>query len=824
MNASLVKRRYTEDFNMDTTLRLADMLLFQLTAAGYNFGPEIMGHITLTRGMLAATHGHGPSTIDVYAHAGLVFMGAGLPNKALELGELALSLVDRSTSYEARARAHFIHLAHIHFWMKDFSSILPRFQRGIEFATRSGSQFLVFWGEGVAAELSAFAGIPLHLQHMRIQQGLDNLHTVYQRTDNLPWTSTYFLAAVSRVNYAYNPQLVPQKELSGLLENADGLMQDMIAAKDATAICSWSISEMKLALLREDISMGERAMLRFAEYKHGSVTQWTQCEVELYTALLIGVAVRHGPLRPEFVKRLRLAVHRLNTFAKRNSGTFGARASLARGIWNVHQQQYHQAFINFQQASQQAHEAKNLFLEATALEWSALAAESTIASNLATTIRQKAARLYRQFGAPVLAEKLESRKSQIRNEGALERVSLSQTIQTSTATTISLHRYAFDIDSIIKASSAIAGEIVHRNLVHRLLSIVLENAGADEGALIIETDAGLIIEAILSVVDGSFSLVSKPVEKSAAVCESALNLVVRTNDPLVVDEAFRDADYAGDPYIQERKVRSMMVIPIQHKGQRIGLLHVVNTHISQAFTPERLEVVKLLTTQIAVSLENARLYDEQRATLEAAARFVPREFLDALGMRSIREVSLSAGVRTTITVLFADIRRFTSISEQLSTDATFDLLNRYLKLVVPIIRKHQGFIDKYVGDAVMALFPGKPSDAVRAAQEIHAALQDFNAQQQASRNHRVTVGIGIHTGEVMLGTVGTADRLDTTVIGDTVNIAARLEELTKTYNTAILLSGETASLLDDNHAVLKPQGTEVIRGRMATVDLYSIET
>ena len=176
-----------------------------------------------------------------------------------------------------------------------------------------------------------------------------------------------------------------------------------------------------------------------------------------------------------------------------------------------------------------------------------------------------------------------------------------------------------------------------------------------------------------------------------------------------------------------------------------------------------------------------------------------------------------------MTVLFADIRRFTSLSEELSVDATFGFLNDYLKAVTPSIRQHNGFIDKYIGDAIMALYPGDPTDAVRSALAIQEALTEYNDHRVVNGQAPVNVGIGIHTGDVMLGTVGSQDRLDTTVIGDTVNIAARLEELTKRSNSSIIVSEDVKNALPDELVAVTDLGVETIRGRSAPLQIHGLQ-
>ena len=193
---------------------------------------------------------------------------------------------------------------------------------------------------------------------------------------------------------------------------------------------------------------------------------------------------------------------------------------------------------------------------------------------------------------------------------------------------------------------------------------------------------------------------------------------------------------------------------------------------------------------------NDVLRERLSTTTEAYARFVPREFLNLLGIEDIRKVALGQQVERKMTILFADIRDFTSLSEAMSPQENFNFLNSYLVQMEPVITAHGGFIDKYIGDAIMALFPDSPDAALRCSLALLERLEGYNAGRRRAGYRPIKIGVGINTGIVILGTVGGASRMDGTVIGDAVNLAARLERLTKEYRVSILISEYTLYSLD----------------------------
>ncbi|MCP2727046.1 response regulator [Limnofasciculus baicalensis] len=181
----------------------------------------------------------------------------------------------------------------------------------------------------------------------------------------------------------------------------------------------------------------------------------------------------------------------------------------------------------------------------------------------------------------------------------------------------------------------------------------------------------------------------------------------------------------------------------------------------------------------------------------AYGRFVPHNFLKFLGRESIIDVQLGDQIQKEMTILFSDIRSFTTLSEGMSPEDNFNFLNSYLNRVSPVIRAHQGFIDKYIGDAVMALFPQSPDHAVSGAIEMQKQVTIYNQHRRKKGYVPIAIGIGLHTGTLMLGTIGERERMESTVISDAVNLASRLEGLTKLYGAGIVISENTLYTLDD---------------------------
>ncbi|MFA6121169.1 MAG: adenylate/guanylate cyclase domain-containing protein [Sideroxydans sp.] len=207
----------------------------------------------------------------------------------------------------------------------------------------------------------------------------------------------------------------------------------------------------------------------------------------------------------------------------------------------------------------------------------------------------------------------------------------------------------------------------------------------------------------------------------------------------------------------------------------------------------------------------------------AYSRLVPHQLLNLLQAKSIVDVKLGDQVERKMTILFSDIRDFTPLSESMTPAENFAFINSYLSQMEPVISRHHGIIDKYIGDAIMALFEQSGDDAVRGAIAMLERLSFYNAGRARAGYHGIHIGIGLNTGRVMIGTVGGVNRMDSTVIGDAVNLAARLEEATKTYNTPLIISQNTLyDLADPNAYQIRFLDRIRVKGKSQPLSIYEV--
>lgn len=392
--------------------------------------------------------------------------------------------------------------------------------------------------------------------------------------------------------------------------------------------------------------------------------------------------------------------------------------------------------------------------------------------------------------------------------------------RTSSRTTTSS---SLDFTSVVKASQSISGEIVPEKLFEKMLHIVMENAGAQNAVFIELQENRWLVSASLTHEQDleHFQTHKIPLNEYENIPHSIINICLRGKVPLIINHPKQDSHYADDPYISRNEPKSILCLPSVQKDKVVGLIYLENNLTSGAFTEDRIVVVSALSAQIAISLENARHFEHTEFLYHAAERFVPKRYLQLLNREHLEEVQLGDGVKRKISPLFADIRGFTTLAESLAPEGTALFLNTYMRYMAPIIRSNRGFVNQFLGDGIMALFPESPSDAVSAAVEMVEILPKFNEEIKSRGFPAISVGIGINTGDVMICILGEEGRMDASVVSDVVNSAARIEGLNKFYKTQLLFSEEVYRQLTNKDKFLTRIVDKVIlKGKTKGMNIY----
>lgn len=279
------------------------------------------------------------------------------------------------------------------------------------------------------------------------------------------------------------------------------------------------------------------------------------------------------------------------------------------------------------------------------------------------------------------------------------------------------------------------------------------------------------------------------------------------------------------------EVKSILYAALKVKHRVMGAL-ILASYDSISYTASDLKLVTTLALQSSSAIESALLYEKNireakereeamRKVYEITGKFVPYEFIGSLGHQFITDVKLGDQVEKIVTVLFSDIRSYTTLSEQLTPEENFKFIFSFNERIGPIIRKHHGFINQYLGDAIMAIFPGNASDALLAAIEMQKEVEELNKIREAANQTAIQIGVGMHTGPLIMGITGDKDRMDATTISDAVNTASRIEGLTKYYKAGILISDATLNQIQDQENFhLRYLGKVQLKGKQMSINIH----
>lgn len=285
---------------------------------------------------------------------------------------------------------------------------------------------------------------------------------------------------------------------------------------------------------------------------------------------------------------------------------------------------------------------------------------------------------------------------------------------------------------------------------------------------------------------------------------------------------------AGIPVIF---LTAMSQVEDEQKGLEVGAVDYITKPISPGTLGARVKThVQLKRMSDTLKQQNELLEKmvEERTkelaqTNESLARFVPDQFIQALGHNNILEVKLGDQIEGRMTVLFCDIRSYTSLAEKMTPQETFDFLNGYLGRIGPIILEHNGFVNQFYGDGIMAIFPHSADDAVRGTIAMLETLKDYNKGRLEAGRDPIEIGIGVNTGDLRMGVIGDGARTDTGVVADTVNTAARMEGMTKYYGVTTVISDTTYEDLEDPSVYrMRMLDKVMVKGRAQASTIYEV--
>ncbi len=392
-----------------------------------------------------------------------------------------------------------------------------------------------------------------------------------------------------------------------------------------------------------------------------------------------------------------------------------------------------------------------------------------------------------------------------------------------------LRRKARMLELLFEMSRTLGTVFDLKEIFEKATDLIFRGTPADRVVALLADESvdGKILDYSLSQIgartrDAQFENLTDKLTVSRTITQK----VMREKVALLSQDAKTDEQFFGAESIVSQGVRSTICAPLITESNVHGVIYADRLDPFAAFTPDHLELISAVAAQTAVTVETVRAH--KRLAREEVARANYSRFMPDYVVKQLLENPDSfrlGGANQTITVLFADIRGFTALSEKENPEKVVGLLNRYFTAMTEIIFAHGGTLDKYIGDGLMAIF-GAPTatpvdavNAVKAAVSMQKRIITLNDELRAAGFAPVQVGIGLHTGEATIGYVGSEQRSEYTAIGDTVNLAARLEQ--NAVGGQILLSEATIAAAGNIFSVAAHEPLTV-KNRLQPVNLFEV--
>src|SRR5215468_481842 len=361
-------------------------------------------------------------------------------------------------------------------------------------------------------------------------------------------------------------------------------------------------------------------------------------------------------------------------------------------------------------------------------------------------------------------------------------------------------------------------------VLQQVVDIVFDHIPADRGFLMLqdEADHQKLIPKVVKHKNAASAG-----EGKITVSKTITDRVIKDRVSILTSDALVDPRFGAGDSIRFHGIRSAMCAPLWNKEQVIGIVHVDSPMLTNCFNLNDLDLLTALANYAAVAVERARLNQKivaEEKKRERLGRFLsPQVTARIIATSESQSAALGVPETKDVSVLFADIVGFTTMSEKMSPAAVSLLLNDYFSRMTDVIFKYEGTLDKYIGDAIMAVF-GAPLDmpdhalrAIRAGLEMREQLEEFNSER---KDPHLRIRIGINSGKVVAGEIGSINKKEYTVLGDTVNTASRLES--SVAKPGMVVIGENTYEQVKELFEVKPLGKATLKGKEKEVTVFEV--
>jgi adenylate cyclase len=364
------------------------------------------------------------------------------------------------------------------------------------------------------------------------------------------------------------------------------------------------------------------------------------------------------------------------------------------------------------------------------------------------------------------------------------------------------------------------------DVLQQVMDIVFDHVPADRGFLMLHEEGG---DKLVPMIVKHRSTPSSGDQARISISKTIADRVMKDRVSILTSDALVDPRFGAGDSIRFHGIRSAMCAPLWNKEQVIGIVHVDSPMLTNCFNLNDLDLLTALANYAAVAVERARLNAKivaEEKKRERLGRFLsPQVTARIIATSESQSAALGVPEEREVTVLFADIVGFTRMSETMSPAAVALILNDYLSRMTDVIFKYEGTLDKYIGDAIMAVFgapldmPDHASRAIKTALEMRERLDEFNTERKEGGPH-LRIRIGINSGKAVAGEIGSINKKEYTVLGDTVNIASRLESSVATPMNIVI--GEHTQELVKDEFECRALGAKELKGKEKVVSAYEV--
>lgn len=590
-------------------MREAMTILNLISSPSYQSNPQLFPIIVCSMVLLSKDHGNSAASSFAYATFGLILCGA-LDNTALgnKFGELATNLGHLQKQGEVDAKTHYVIDVFINHWNHSLEDSVAALKQNYQFALTCGDFEYACWSGMMEQVHSFMLGKPLAELSKVALEYKTMMERVGQKT-----AIAHFSIYMQAIDFLQNKVEDPDV-LAGQFYTDSEMVHVHSKANDHTALAILFYFKLVTCFFYQQPKKAMVAAESLFGFLGGVVSSAYVPQFAFYDALnrLSMLFYSEEDERKQHLKQVKEHSENLNKWAEDSAANYHGKALLVKAeLLRVESPFSLELIYVYEQAINHAKEFGLLSDEALGNECLGKFWLQYEKPEIAQLYLKKAVHLYDLWGCTIKRDILKSDFNWLFEQYSHEDKTVTES--DSLGSTVFKHTVAknLDLTSVMKASQAISSEIIQEKLLHTMMLLVLENAGAQKGCLLLEKGGAWSIEAeanmdetdVVSIASKAFNF-----RQAYILPISILQLVRRTKEPLVLDDAYGCGRFAQDAYIEQLKPKSILCVPILNRGQVSGLIYLENNLLSNAFTPERVETIRLLVSQTAISLENASLY------------------------------------------------------------------------------------------------------------------------------------------------------------------------------------------------------------------------